>query len=251
MSPQDTQLLQDFLSQLTQVRGIAKDPEADAMISRAVAQQPDAAYLLVQRALLMDQALNNAKAQIATLENQLRGSQQSSPSFLDPNAWGNSGVSRPAQTSQPAPAYQQPYQPPYQQQPYQEPPQAYAQGGSPGFLRGGMGGMGGLLGNVAATAAGVAGGAFLFQGLEHLLGNHGGGLGGHQSGLASVPDASEHAATASHAAGTQGDLADKFGLDMPSDLSNPSGSDSPNSLADNLGSDLGDSSDFSDDDSLI
>jgi hypothetical protein len=71
MSPQDTQMLQDFLSQLVQARGIQKDQEADALIQRAVAQQPDAAYLLVQRALLVGQALENAKSRIATLESQL------------------------------------------------------------------------------------------------------------------------------------------------------------------------------------
>src|SRR5205085_10756582 len=65
MSPQDSQMLNDFLAQLIQARGIQKDPEADALIQRAVAQQPDATYLLVQRALLMEQALNNAKDQIA------------------------------------------------------------------------------------------------------------------------------------------------------------------------------------------
>jgi hypothetical protein len=32
--------------------------------------------------------------------------------------------------------------------------------------------LGGFLGQAAATAAGVAGGAFLFQGLENLLGHH-------------------------------------------------------------------------------
>jgi uncharacterized protein len=42
--------------------------------------------------------------------------------------------------------------------------------GKPGFLSGGAGSM---LGTIAATAAGVAGGAFLFQGIENLLGHHG------------------------------------------------------------------------------
>ena len=45
MSPQDSQMLHDFLSQLIQARGVQKDPEADAVIQRAVAQQPDAAYV--------------------------------------------------------------------------------------------------------------------------------------------------------------------------------------------------------------
>lgn len=176
MSPQERQVLQDFLNQLVQVRGIVKDPEAEAMIARAVAQQPDAPYLLVQRALLLEQALNNAKEEIAALQNQLRGAPQASSSFLDANAWGNSGAVRPASAAQPAPVYTAQYQ---------MPPQAAPSGG-PGFMRGGMGGMGGMLGNVAATAAGVAGGAFLFQGIENLLGHHGGhGLLGQQNDASS------------------------------------------------------------------
>lgn len=38
------------------------------------------------------------------------------------------------------------------------------------------GGAGSFLGSAAATAAGVAGGAFLFQGLENLFGQHSGGF---------------------------------------------------------------------------
>jgi hypothetical protein len=167
MSPQERQVLQDFLNQLVEVRGIVKDPEAQAMIANALAQQPDAPYLLVQRALLLDQALGNAKQEIAALQNQLRGSSPSSGAFLDANAWGNSGTMRPGYAAQPAPPA------PAQ---YQMPAQAPGVGAAPGFLRGGMGGM---LGTVAATAAGVAGGAFLFQGIEHLMGGgqHGAGHG--------------------------------------------------------------------------
>lgn len=183
MTPQDSQLLQDFLTQLVQARGVAKDPDAEAMINRAASQQPDATYLLVQRALLMQQALNNAKTEIASLKDQLsRGAQQGQPGFLDPNAWGNSGASRPS-ASMPPPPYQQPYQQPApasMQAQQQEP----ASGG--GFLSGRGGSM---LGNIASTAAGVAGGAFLFQGLEHLLGSHAGnGFLGPQSALMSRPD---------------------------------------------------------------
>jgi hypothetical protein len=177
MSPQDSQMLQDFLSQLIQARGIQKDPEADAQIQRAVAQQPDAAYLLVQRALLLDQALNNAKSQVAALQSQLDaqrgGGQGGDGRFLDPNSWGNSGASRPAQAPQ---SYQREVQAQYQNQPYQpqypSQPQAPYYQGAPlqsGFLRGGLGG---TLGSIAATAAGVAAGGFLFQGLENMFGHH-------------------------------------------------------------------------------
>jgi uncharacterized protein len=180
MSPQDTQLLQDFLAQLVQARGVTKDPQAEDLINRAVAQQPDAAYLLVQRALLMEQALNNAKAEIAALQGQLRsGGQQGQPAFLDPNTWGNSGTSHPSASRPPMP-------PPPSQQPYAGSMQAQQAPSGGGFLRGAGGSM---LGNLAATAAGVAGGAFLFQGLEHLLGAHAGnGFLGPQSALMSRPE---------------------------------------------------------------
>ncbi|PFH08812.1 hypothetical protein BCF11_1187 [Collimonas sp. PA-H2] len=183
MSPQESQALQDFLNQLTQARGIAKDPQADALIASAVAQQPDAAYLLVQRALLMDQALNAAKAQIANLQSQVQAAPAPVRSFLDPaNSWGNSAApaSRPVATA--------PYpQPPMQQAPaaYQAPLQAPA--AASGFFGGGIGN---VLGSVATTAAGVAGGAFLFQGIEHLMGNggnHSAGLFGQQAAPLATP----------------------------------------------------------------
>lgn len=160
MSPQEKHVLQDFLHQLVQVRGVVKDHEADEMIARAVAQQPDATYLLVQRALLLEQALNKAKEDIAALQKQVRPSSHASSSFLDASAWGNSGgpLSAPGQQ-----------QGQYSTAHYQTQPQAMT--GS-GFMRGGMGGMGGLLGTAAATAAGVAGGAFLFHGIGNLLGDH-------------------------------------------------------------------------------
>jgi hypothetical protein len=230
MSPQDSQLLQEFLDQLVQVRGVAKDPEADAMIQRAVARQPDAAYLLVQRALLLQQALENAKSDIAALQNQLRPAQ---PAFLDPNAWGNSGASRPAAASPAAPVYQQPYQPAYQS-PY--PPQAQA--GGPGFLRGGLGG---TMGTIAATAAGVAGGAFLFQGLENLLGHHGSNpSGAHQPALSSPTEG----ASTGHAADSSSNesLAHKLGADNMLGSGSDTGSGTSNGLLDNLGGDFDDTS---------
>jgi hypothetical protein len=220
MSPQDSQLLQEFLDQLVQARGVGKDPEADAMIQRAVARQPDAAYLLVQRALLQQQALNNAKAEIAALQDQLRSVPQAPPAFLDPNAWGNSGGGRSTGVAQPvAQPYQQPYQQPYHQ-PYPE--QAQPSGG---FLRGGLGG---TLGTVAATAAGVAGGAFLFQGIENLLGHHSGNgfLGSHSTPGSSAANnliEGDHASNAS--------LAHKLGADSMPDAGSATGSSESSDLA--------------------
>ncbi len=167
MQSHESQILQDFLNQLVQARGVNKEPQAEAMISRAVAQQPDAAYLLVQRAILLDQALNAARSQIAQLEGELqtaRAGKNASGSFLDDGAsdWGRSATTRPVTAGTAVPPAQPGYAPP-------PAPEA----SRPGFFSGGAGG---FLGNMAATAAGVAGGAFLFQGIENLLGHHGTGF---------------------------------------------------------------------------
>jgi uncharacterized protein len=168
MTPQERSVLEGFLAQLAQVRGVNKDPEAERLIAQAIEQQPDATYLLVQRALLLSQALEQAKARIAALE-QGEGRGQG---FLDPNAsgWGNAGPA--GYRGQPAPAAAPQYAPPYPA--YGAPPPGYPVYGGP--LPGG--GFSSFLGQAAATAAGVAGGEFLFQGIENLFGHHGGGFGG-------------------------------------------------------------------------
>jgi hypothetical protein len=151
MTPQENELLQKFLAQLAQAHVSAKDPEAHAMISRAVAQQPDAAYLLVQRALLLERALQQAKSQLSRLNEQRDGADGGT------HVWTQTPSSTPA--TAPAPASPPPTQ------------AAPRTGGT-------SSGWGGFLGNAATTAAGVAGGAFLFQGLEGLLGHRGGGFAG-------------------------------------------------------------------------
>jgi uncharacterized protein len=45
VNPHEQAILENFLDQLVRVRGTRKIPHADAMISRAVNRQPDAAYL--------------------------------------------------------------------------------------------------------------------------------------------------------------------------------------------------------------
>ncbi|WP_446810663.1 DUF2076 domain-containing protein [Methylomonas sp. 2BW1-5-20] len=156
MNPQERNQLSQFLSQLNEVRLPSKDTEAEALIRDAVAKQPDAAYLLVQRALLQDQALNAAKAQIADLQSQLQnGAGAQRGGFLGNDPWA-----QPASNSATVPGAGN----------YQVPRGAPAQ--APGFFGGGAGGSS-FLGNVATTAAGVVAGSFLFQGIESLMGHHG------------------------------------------------------------------------------
>src|SRR4029077_10424656 len=80
MNPQERALLDTFLDQLVQIHGIQKVPQADAMIRHAVERQPDAAYLLVQRSLMQQQALEQAKSRIAELE---LAQQDTERSFLE------------------------------------------------------------------------------------------------------------------------------------------------------------------------
>lgn len=174
MNTQEREQLSHFLQQLAEVRLSQKDHDAEEMIRQAVAAQPDAAYLLVQRALLQDQALNGAKRQIADLQAQLQaGSNQHSGGFLNNDPWAqtsaNAGVPGAAN---------------YQISRYAPPAPASAQAAG-NFLGGGAG----FLGNVATTAAGVVAGSFLFQGIENLLGHH------HGHGWGQTPTASgeEHA----------------------------------------------------------
>lgn len=172
MNADDRTLLTNFLRDLVNTRGGPKDAEADDLVHQALAANPDAAYLLVQHAIVADQSLHAAQARIADLENQVRAAQsapqpQSAPGFAPqaPSPWGS---------PPPGQGYAQPYAQPYAQQ-YAPPPPAQR----PGIFSGG-GGLGSFLRTAGTTAAGVAGGELLFSGLSDLFGGNrgGGGFGG-------------------------------------------------------------------------
>ncbi len=148
MIPDERTLLSTFLRDLAATRGVAKDPEADAMVRQAMAMNPDAAYLLVQHAIVADQSLHAAQARIAQLEQQAAPVAPAASGFLPSNAgpWGG---------------YQPAYAPP--------PPQD-----RPGVFSGG-GGLSSFLRSAGTTAAGVAGGEMLFSGLSDMFGGHHGG----------------------------------------------------------------------------
>ncbi|MBT2116508.1 DUF2076 family protein [Dyella sp. LX-66] len=165
MTPQEQQLLDDFLQRLAAAGGVAKDMQADALIQQRLAGHPDALYLLVQRSLLQQQALENAKAQIAQLQAQVSG--QGGGSFLGGQA---GGWSQPQQPSTPPPMPQQQAAPGWRERLFGGAAPAPQQpAAAPSFLA-----------SAATTAAGVAGGMFLFNGIESLLGGHhsGGFFGG-------------------------------------------------------------------------
>jgi len=158
MNAQERALLVQFLDQLMAAQPGRKDPEAEALIREASARQPDAAYLLAQRALQLEQALDIAKAELQRLHESAQSSEAAS--FLgNPNAWGRASSATTTPTGAPVSAAPPstaaaPAAPATNQQP----PQRFGSG---------------MLGNVAATAAGVVAGSFLFQGVQNLLGHHG------------------------------------------------------------------------------
>ncbi len=147
MNTKEREQLSNFLSQLVSAHAGQKDAEAEALIRDAVARQPDAAYLLVQKTFLQEQALATAQSRVGQLQGEIDSlrAMQGHGGFANGDAWGNS-------TPRPAP---QPVSPGAVQS---------AQASSWGS---------GWLGNVATSAAGVAAGAFLFQGIESLIGHHG------------------------------------------------------------------------------
>lgn len=182
MNTSERDQLAQFLQQLTQAQAGAKDAEAQSLISRATAQQPDAAYLLVQRALLQDGAIQVANERIAALEaelNQLKTPARSSGGgFLDAIGWGRAPV-----PNAPAPSSASSYAPSQASQQVASAPAYYppaapvAPAAAPGFQAPSF------LTSMATTAAGVAAGAFLFQGIGHLMGSGHQGTGASAFGL--------------------------------------------------------------------
>lgn len=177
MTPDEHNLLTRFLDDLNGVKGVQKDPEAAAQITQALAANPDAPYLLVQHAILADQALATAQARIAELESEVR--RQYAQGQTTPQQGGGflGGLFGGGQREpEPQPIRRGPWGGP---QPMMVTPQMQPQQG--GFFGGGApaqpGGMGSFLRSAGTTAAGIAGGAFLFQGLSNLFGSHHGGQG--------------------------------------------------------------------------
>jgi len=157
LNVQEHEQLARFLQELGLARVGVKDAEAEKLILESCSRQPDASYLLVQRNLLLELALRNLEAEHSKLKKELDEFCSSNGSFLNINSWGNSSVANVV----PPPAL------------HGVPPPSVA----PVPASNSSWGSAGMLGTVATTAAGVVAGSFLFQGIEHLMGNHGGGAG--------------------------------------------------------------------------
>lgn len=168
MIPQEEQLLNSLVERVNQTQLQEKDPEAEALLNRQLGSNPDALYILAQTVLVQNIALDQAKAQIAQLQQATRPAH--STSFLGSLFSHPTSQPAPAAAPVPAPVATPAYQP--VNLPPQSPfPPQYAQpqwipAAQPSFLRGAM-----------QTAAGVAAGALAFEGVEAVL--HGLGGFGH------------------------------------------------------------------------
>jgi uncharacterized protein len=161
VTPQEQQLINSLVERVNQTQLQEKDPDAEALLTQGLSPNPDALYILAQSVLIQNFALDQAKAQVAQLQQQLQQARQPAhaTSFLG-NLLGHRDPAPPPYT----PA-QQAYVPPPPPPPVYADPQyaqpQYVPAGQPSFLRGAM-----------QTAAGVAAGALAFEGVESLL--HGG-----------------------------------------------------------------------------
>jgi uncharacterized protein len=177
MTPQERQLIDDLFDRLAKLEGSPRDRDAEAAIMEGLRRAPNAAYALVQTALVQDEALRRAHARIQELEGHGPDPQQSG-GFLDsmrdaifgqgqqqqrgsvPNVrvpdvsnrpvWNTGQAMPPGYGQAPAPGYGQSY------------------GGPPPVPPGGGGGS--FLGTAAAAAAGMVGGSLLLSSIRGMMG---------------------------------------------------------------------------------
>jgi hypothetical protein len=148
MNPQEKAQLEQFLQQLNSTQAGAKDSDANALIAESVKQQPDAAYLLVQRAMGLEMALQVAQKQMADMQAQIDQPSKPSSGFLSGiNSWGRAapaqGAPANAMAARPAAGAAQ--------------PSAWGSG---------------MLGAIATTAIGVVAGSMLYQGIQSMMGQN-------------------------------------------------------------------------------
>lgn len=134
MNPNDHQLIVNLAARLKQAQPVNKDTQANELIVKEIASQPDSLYLLTQAVLLQEQALRSLQQQVSELQAEL----QRKRGFF--SRWR---AQRPSAAG-------------------------YASMG-PGAMGGAQSS---FLSSALSTAAGVAGGMFLFEGLSHLFGGH-------------------------------------------------------------------------------
>ena len=137
MTPHEKELLQKFLNELNNTSVQQKDSDAYTLITESAKKQPDALYLLVQRSMGLEMALQVAQKQMAELQSNSSAAKPASSFLSDNNAWGRQAVPAGAQARTGAQ------------------PSAWGSG---------------MLGAIATTAIGVVAGSMLYQGIQSMMG---------------------------------------------------------------------------------
>jgi hypothetical protein len=148
MNPQEKAQLEQFLQQLNSTQAGAKDSDANALITESVKKQPDASYLLVQRAMGLEMALQVAQKQMAEMQAQIDQTSKPSGFLSGINSWGRAAPAQAAPANAMAAA---------------RPASGAAQPSSWGS---------GMLGAIATTAVGVVAGSMLYQGIQSMMGHN-------------------------------------------------------------------------------
>jgi len=197
MNPQEKAQLEQFLQQLNSTQAGVKDSDANALIAESVKKQPDASYLLVQRAMGLEMALQVAQKQMAEMQaqidqaNQANQSNKPSSGFLSGfNSWGRAapaqGTPANAMAAKPAAGAQ---------------PSAWGSG---------------MLGAIATTAVGVVAGSLLYQGIQSMMGHNSTPDAGNGLGHSNAP-ADSGQQVAQNYDNSAGSFESDFGSDFDSD----------------------------------
>jgi hypothetical protein len=180
MTPQERELVTALFDRLATIENQPRDADAERAIIEGLRRAPNAAYALVQTALVQDEALKRADARIQELEARFGDAPEGRPAggFLDgmrDALLGRRDQPRGGSVPSVGPA----------RTPAQD--QAAAPGAP---WRQASAGGGSFLGTAASAAAGVIGGALLLDGIRSMMGSSHGAFGmvdpafgaGHQPG---------------------------------------------------------------------
>jgi uncharacterized protein len=151
VTPEERQLISGLFDRMRSFGVPVKDREAEVLINQSVRSFPDAPYMLVQSALVQEQALEQAHAHIQDLEENLRALEEKqgrassgAGSFLG-GLFGGGRAPAPSSTGN--------------QSPWRQDQPAAAPAPSGGFMHSAM-----------TTAAGVAGGVLVSGAIRDMLG---------------------------------------------------------------------------------
>lgn len=170
MNPSEEQQLIRFLGGLVNAAPPQVDSQAQRLIEQAFARQPQAAYLLTQRALALSMAVEAAQQKIAQLEADAASTSPGRPqssagsaALVSSQAWGRQSgplpKAQPPFGAQPAVGVQAPFG---AQSAVGAQPQAQSSWSQ------------GLMGSLVGAAAGVMIGQALWHGVQQMIGSPGG-----------------------------------------------------------------------------